>query len=102
MENPYPDEVESELPDKVTERNFERMIEDKILYVLGLFPTVSPSMLQISLGANIKIQQWHPVLERMIAEEQVYRWQKLTTLPTGRPTTTTFISADKRPEESIK
>lgn len=62
----------------------EQAIANKIMFVLSHFPIVSPSMLQISLGSGIPTAVWHPVLERLIALKQVYRYTKLVTSPKGR------------------
>lgn len=59
-------------------------IEDKILRVLGIFPRLSPSMLQIGLGTALPPKLWKPILEDLIAREQVLRTEEMHDTETGR------------------
>lgn len=70
----------------------DQIIADKILWILQNFPTISPSMLQISLGSGIPTAVWQPVLEKLIQLKQVYRYRKTVTSPKGRTTEQIFIS----------
>lgn len=74
----------------------DQYIENKILYVLNIFPKISPSMLQIGIGTGIAKSMWSDVLERLIVEGKVYRYQELTQSPSGKHQTQTVISL--RPE----
>lgn len=75
----------------------DKLIEQKILHVLSLFPIISPSMLQMSLGTGVTAAIWKPVLERMIENEEVYRYEKLSVSPGGRAQAVTCISCDPDP-----
>ena len=72
----------------------DTIIAEKILYILDHVPRVSPSMLQISLGSGIPTAIWHPVLERLIEDETIYRCQKPVRSPAGRIETKTIISLE--------
>jgi hypothetical protein len=72
------------------------IIEDKIVHILDMFPKISPSMLQISLGSGISSSIWKPVLERLIEEEKVYRYQEESVSPGGRHQSLTVISSQPK------
>jgi len=70
----------------------EKVIEDKILHILENFPKVSPSMLQISLGSGIPTALWQPILERLIVDGAIHRYQRTVRAPSGRAQVVTVIS----------
>lgn len=78
-------------------RSTKEIIRDKIWHVLDLFPTISPSMLQISLGSGITAAMWKPVLDKLVQEEEVYRYEKLSVSPGGRSQMVTCISSLPNP-----
>ena len=82
------------------ERNTTKLIEGKILHVLSLFPIISPSMLQMSMGTGISADMWKPVLDRLVEEGAVYRYEILTQTPGGRNQAVTCISS--RPDPAAK
>lgn len=67
-------------------------IEERILFVLSVYPTISPSMLQISLGSGLPTKMWHHVLDKLIQERKVFRGSTARTRPNGRQQTLQFIS----------
>lgn len=69
-----------------------KLLESKILHIFETFPTISNSMLQISLGSSIPTQLWKPVLEDLIRDEKLYRYAKRVTSPNGRLQTVTILS----------
>lgn len=71
----------------------ERVIADKILHILGCFPKISPSMLQISLGSSLPTDVWKPVLEYLITTGDVYRYSRTVQNPAGRAQAVTVISS---------
>lgn len=71
-----------------------KAIEDRILHILDCFPKVSPSMLQISLGSGVPTSLWHGVLDKLIAEERLYRYKIARMTPAGRQQIQTVISID--------
>lgn len=48
-------------------------IAEKIIHLLGIYPIISPSMLQVGLGPQIPPRIWRPVLEMLIVEGKVSR-----------------------------
>lgn len=73
------------------ERN-EQMIRDKIVHILTLCPTITPSMLQVGLGPGLAADFWRPVLERMVSEGVLYVRDVSHTTPKGRAGTMKLIS----------
>lgn len=71
-----------------------KAIEDRILHILDCFPKVSPSMLQISLGSGVPTSLWHGVLDKLIADERLYRYKVARMTPAGRQQIQTVISID--------
>lgn len=78
----------------------DKLIESKILHVLSLFPIISPSMLQMSLGTGIPASHWKPILEALIEAGEVYRYERLSVSPGGRAQAVTCISCDPDPNPS--
>lgn len=70
----------------------EQAIADKIMGILELFPKVSPSMLQISLGSGIPVDVWKPVLEKLITSGDLYRYNITALKPSGRMQSVAVIS----------
>ena len=66
-------------------------IEERIIYFLGIYPGISPSMLQTALG-NIKPHEWKPILERMIEEKKILRGYMAHLTPYGRNFTHCHLS----------
>lgn len=85
--------------DEIYEREpaAEKTIREKILHILDNFPKVTPSMLQISLGSGIPTSMWHPVLDKLVAEETLYRYENEVRSPSGRYGVQTVISTDPKP-----
>lgn len=44
----------------------EEVLEAKIVYLLGVFPKMTPSMLQIMIGSSLSPKIWKPLLNRLI------------------------------------
>jgi hypothetical protein len=66
-------------------------LEDKIAFVLTIYPVLMPSMLHVGIGPNIRPQLWRPVLERMIADGKVVKEEKGITTHLGQYRTFTFL-----------
>ena len=49
----------------------QRRVREKILRVLGVYPTISPAMLHIGIGTSVRTSLWRPILDKLIAEELV-------------------------------
>jgi hypothetical protein len=48
-------------------------IREQIIHILGIYPILSPTMLQGGLGPYKKPAQWKPILEELIREGIVVR-----------------------------
>lgn len=65
----------------------ETLIKDKILHALRIWPMISPSMLQVGIGTAIMPKLWHPILEQLISEGKVERYEVRAHTPAGRDQT---------------
>ncbi len=68
------------------------MIETKIVHLLGIYPIISPTMLQSGLGPSTKPAQWRPVLQKLITEGKVIEEQKSMQTPSDRYNTYSKLS----------
>ncbi len=59
-------------------------IAAKILHLLGIYPIISPTMLQGGLGPYTKPALWRPVLVQLIAEGKVIETQESLQTPSDR------------------
>lgn len=59
-------------------------VEEKILHILGIYPVISPTMLQSGLGPSTKPELWRPILTRLINEGKVIEDRENCITPTGR------------------
>jgi hypothetical protein len=68
-------------------------IRERILFTLAIYPKLSPTMLQVSLGTSTRPSIWHPVLNQLIEEGLVDRVQirPPTPAPSGRDQVFTVI-----------
>ncbi len=62
----------------------EEEIETKIIHLLGIYPIISPTMLQGGLGPQLKPALWRPVLTDLIERGIVVTDVESMTTPTGR------------------
>ncbi len=69
----------------------EQEIEAKILHILGIYPIISPTMLQSGLGPYTRPSLWRPVLQRLIDEDKVVEEQESLQTPKGRYNTYTKL-----------
>lgn len=67
-------------------------IEVKILHLLGIYPIISPTMLQGALGPAVKPILWRPVLARLLEEDKVVEEQEPLMTPADRYNTYTKLS----------
>jgi hypothetical protein len=68
-------------------------IRERILFTLAIYPKLSPTMLQVSLGTSTRPSIWHPVLNQLIEDGLVDRIQirPPTPAPSGRDQVFTVI-----------
>lgn len=46
-------------------------IEEKILFMLGIYPIMTHTMLQIALGTDNRSSTWRPILNKLVDEGKV-------------------------------
>jgi hypothetical protein len=68
------------------------LIRQKVLHVLSIYPKLNPSMLQVGIGTGVAPRLWHPVVDALIAEGLVKKYDIDTVTPTGRSQTSTVIA----------
>ncbi len=67
-------------------------IATKIIHILGIYPIISPTMLQGGLGPYMKPAQWRPVLADLIKKGRVKEDQESMQTPTDRYNTYNKLS----------
>ncbi len=67
-------------------------VEAKLLHMLDVYPSISPSMLQIAMNP-LKAGDWRPSLEKLISTGRIRRLSFTTTSSVGRSITYTLIQA---------
>lgn len=80
------------------------LIERRIVHILTIYPIISPSMLQTSLGPKTRAAEWKPVLERLIDQGIVKRESHFCErTPTERQNSYTKLSLNgvEHPDISI-
>ncbi len=70
----------------------EDKIAFKILYVLDIYPIISPTMLQAGLGPQIPAHHWRPILEDLIIQGEIIRKSVTRKSPSGRNITYTQLT----------
>lgn len=59
-------------------------LKDTIVYLLGIYPVLSPSLLQLALGPTLTSESWKPLLSGLIDGGTVKRETLDTRAPNGR------------------
>jgi len=67
-------------------------IQTKIVHLLGIYPIISPTMLQGALGPSTKPALWRPALAELIERGEVIEDQESMLTPTDRYNTYTKLS----------
>lgn len=62
----------------------ERVIAERMLFTLGIYPKLSYSMLQVGIGTAIPPRLWHPVLARLKAEDKIIETEHHSRSPMHR------------------
>ena len=60
------------------------LVEAKILHVLGIYPRLSHSMLQVGIGTGLPPKIWRPVLDRLEKEGKIKQYDVGSISPSGR------------------
>lgn len=71
-------------PEATLSGEAKQRIGDKILYVLSLYPGISPVMLQMGLSPNVKARLWKPIMYEMIEQGLVRQETILAWSPSGQ------------------
>lgn len=66
-------------------------IEAKIVHLLGIYPIISPTMLQGGLGPAVKPSLWRPILEDLIERGIVVKTTEAKVTPAERYNTYTKL-----------
>lgn len=68
-------------------------VRNRILFTLSIYPRISPTMLQVALGTSTRPSLWHSVLDQLIEDGLVDRFQTRppTPPPSGRDQVYTVI-----------
>lgn len=72
-------------------------IETKICFVLGIYPRISPTMLQMGLGASFPPEIWKPVLNNMVQQGTITLEEIQLTSPVNRQQTYKILSLTNQP-----
>jgi len=75
--------MNNEVETVVTDEEW-REIESKIIHQLGIYPIISPTMLQGALGPSLKPTLWRPVLARLIEDGVVIEETETLLTPAER------------------
>ena len=68
-------------------------VASRIKYVLGIYPGISISMLQVGIGTSTQPALWKPILEQLISSGDIVRDVVFGTIPTtGRSYSYTKLS----------
>lgn len=62
----------------------EELYRKKILHILDVYPKLSPSHVQISIGTAVPSSIWKPVLDKLVEEGSVILSTISKEAPTGR------------------
>lgn len=77
--------------------NTEEQTREKIVHVLEIWPVISPSMLQIGLGTSFPTSIWKPILDKMVDDGTVKRWEHQKNAPNGSNRSYTRLSLTAMP-----
>jgi hypothetical protein len=71
--------------------NYDEYLKQRITHILSIYPELSPSMIQVALGASISSRWWKPVLEQMVNEGTLARRFAYSKGPGGKGRSYTLI-----------
>lgn len=76
---------------------YARILREKILFGLEIYPAVSPTMLHTFLGTATSTHVWKPILNDLIAEGLVARVEVTMTSPHDRTQTYSVLHRTDKP-----
>lgn len=68
-----------------------KVIQEKILHILNLFPTISPAMLQVGIGTSIPPAMWRPNYDYLKKAKVIIERHAVHETPGGRLIQYTFV-----------
>lgn len=82
------------MDDVTVQREVEgsEVIRKKIVHILGIYPKLSMSMLQVGIGTGLAPPLWHPVLDNLLLDGVVEKKQFTIQSPSGRNQVYTILS----------
>lgn len=92
-----PHETEEVTPPNIEVSAMDNHVRNAIVHVLGIYPKLNPSMLQMGIGPSIPTIIWKPVMRRMIAEGILRETMVQATAPSGRTRAYSIISLASTP-----
>ncbi len=63
------------------------LVKEKIIHLLGIYPIISPTMLQVGLGPHCKPAIWRPALQALVDIGDVVEGTDTKLNPAGRHNT---------------
>lgn len=87
--------VEIKPPEVYKEGTVEESITSRILHILGIYPKISPSMMQIGIGSSLSPPIWKPILRKLIEQKVIQEDVIVSITPSGRHQTYTILSLVK-------
>lgn len=68
----------------ITKEYTPEEIRERIMFVLGVYPGISNSMLQVGIGTTLSTAQWKPVFNEMVVEGAITNKPQLLKSTAGR------------------
>jgi hypothetical protein len=68
------------------------LLREKMLFLLTIYPKLTPTMLHVGIGPQVRPQTWRPVLEALIREKKIKKEYLSVTTPKGQYRTYTVLS----------
>lgn len=75
----------------------EKIIRDKIIQTLTIWPRLSMSMLQVGIGTALTPKLWHPVMDRLLADGVVIKEEIRAKSTLGRDQTYVVVRLAELP-----
>lgn len=75
------------------------LIRERIIYVLTIWPKISPSMLQVGIGTALSPKMWRPVFDKLIRDRIVQQTISSSKSPSDRDQTHTTVSLVSKPRK---
>lgn len=78
-------------------RAAQKLIRDKIVHTLTIWPQLSPSMLQVGIGTAITPKLWHPILKDLEEAGIIVRTEVRAKSHIGRDQVYTILRLNSTP-----